>query len=124
MHNFEENFANQRNPMAFSDVRSGLIVGILSIGTLIGALAAGPVANTRFLGRKYSICLWCIIFCVGIIVQIAAFYPRWYQIVIGRVIAGFALSVLVPMYQGESSPTHVRGAIVCCYQWHPCRISH
>lgn len=119
MHNFKENFANQQNPIAFSDVRFGLIVGMLSIGTLIGALVAGPVANMRFLGRKYSICLWCIIFCVGIIVQIAALYPRWYQIVIGRVIAGLgigALSVLVPMYQGESSPTHVRGAIVCCYQ--------
>jgi SP family sugar:H+ symporter-like MFS transporter len=26
------------------------------------------------------------------------------------------MSVLVPMYQGESAPTHIRGAIVCCYQ--------
>lgn len=49
----------------------------------------------------------------------AALHPRWYQVVIGRVIAGLsigALSVLVPMYQGESSPTHICGAIVCCYQ--------
>lgn len=23
---------------------------------------------------------------------------------------------MVPMYQGESAPTHIRGAIVCCYQ--------
>jgi SP family sugar:H+ symporter-like MFS transporter len=37
----------------------------------------------------------------------------------GRIIAGFAiggLSVMVPAYQGESAPTHLRGAIVCCYQ--------
>jgi MFS family permease len=46
-------------------------------------------------------------------------FPRWYQVVVGRVIDDLsigALSVIVPMYQGESSPTHVRGAIVCCYQ--------
>lgn len=38
---------------------------------------------------------------------------------IGRIIAGLSiggLSVMVPAYQGESSPRHVRGAIVCCYQ--------
>jgi MFS transporter, SP family, sugar:H+ symporter len=92
---------------------------MLSIGTLVGALVAAPIANTRNLGRKHSICVWCIVFCVGIIVQMTALDPRWYQVVIGRVIAGLsigALSVLVPMYQGESSPTHIRGAIVCCYQ--------
>jgi MFS transporter, SP family, sugar:H+ symporter len=83
MNNFKENFADQRNPLAFSDVRSGLIVGMLSIGTLVGALVAAPIANTRVLGRKYSICVWCIIFCVGIIVQMTALYPCWYQVVIG-----------------------------------------
>ena len=107
MKDFKENFADQRNPLAFSDVRSGLIVGMLSIGTLVGALVAAPLTNTRFLGRKYSVCLWCIIFRVGMIVQISALYPHWCRIVIGRVIAGLsigALSILVPMYQGESSP--------------------
>lgn len=37
----------------------------------------------------------------------------------GRIVSGLGIggmSVLVPMYQGESSPSHVRGAIVCCYQ--------
>lgn len=36
-----------------------------------------------------------------------------------RIVSGFSiggLSVMVPMYQGESSPSHIRGAIVCCYQ--------
>ena len=119
MQNFLRNFADHRNPLAFSNVRSGLIVGLLSIGTLFGALVAGPIGNSRSLGRKYSICLWCGVFSVGVVVQIAALYPRWYQVMIGRIISGFgigALSTLVPAYQSESSPTHVRGAIVCCYQ--------
>ncbi len=119
MNNFLENFADEHNPLGFSPRREGLIVGMLSIGTLVGALVAAPIANIRQLGRKYSICLWCVIFCVGITVQICSIGPRWYQIVVGRTIAGLgvgALSVLVPMYQGETSPTHIRGAIVCCYQ--------
>lgn len=92
---------------------------MLSIGTLIGALVAGPLANNRRIGRKYSICIWCVVFCIGNIFQIAAQYPVWYVMMIGRIISGFAiggLSVMVPTYQGESAPTHLRGAIVSCYQ--------
>ncbi|KIV78776.1 hypothetical protein PV11_06386 [Exophiala sideris] len=119
MNNFLSNFADRRNPLAFSNVRSGLIVGMLSIGTLVGALIAGPLANNKILGRKYSICIWCTVFCIGVVVQISAHGPRWYEVMIGRIIAGLAiggLSVMVPAYQGESSPRHIRGAIVCSYQ--------
>ena len=52
---------------------------------------------------------------VGLIVQIATSSGNWGQIVVGRTIAGFgvgALSILVPLFQSESAPTHVRGAIV------------
>ena len=83
----------------FSNVRSGLIVALLSIGTLIGALVAAPIAD--WVGRKKSIMIWCGIFSVGIVVQIAA-TDKWYQIMLGRFVAGFgvgALSLLVPMYQ-------------------------
>ena len=96
----------------FTNVRSGLIVGMLSIGTLVGALIAAPFAN-RF-GRKYSISAWCVVFCVGMIVQISADY-NWKQIVAGRIVAGLgvgALSILVPLFQSETAPSHVRGAIV------------
>ncbi|KAL9126857.1 MAG: hypothetical protein Q9217_004165 [Psora testacea] len=96
----------------FTNVRSGLIVGLLSIGTLIGALIAAPFAN-KF-GRKYSISAWCIVFSVGMVVQIAA-NTKWYEIVVGRWVAGLgigALSILVPLFQSESAPSHVRGAIL------------
>lgn len=102
MHNFKQNFAQQKpdGSYAFSNVRSGLIVGMLSIGTLIGALIAAPIANMPRVGRKFSVCFWCIIFSVGIIIQIAAIHPHWYQVMIGRIVAGLgvgALSVIVPM---------------------------
>ncbi|KAI9712227.1 MAG: hypothetical protein M1812_006962 [Candelaria pacifica] len=100
----------------FSDVRAGLITGLLSIGTLIGAIFSAPIADR--IGRKWSIAFWSIIFCVGVIVQIAT-QNAWYQVAIGRLVAGFgvgALSVLVPMYQSESAPRQVRGALVSAYQ--------
>lgn len=100
----------------FSNVRSGLIVALLSIGTLIGALVGAPVADR--IGRRASISFWSLIVSIGFVVQIAA-SRAWYQIMIGRLIAGFgvgALSLLVPMYQAETAPAWIRGALVCAYQ--------
>jgi SP family sugar:H+ symporter-like MFS transporter len=64
----------------FSNVRSGLIVGLLSIGTLIGALVASPLSD--IIGRRLSISFWCVILSVGFIVQISAEH-HWYQIMMG-----------------------------------------
>ena len=100
----------------FSNVRSGLIVALLSIGTLLGALLAAPVADR--IGRRLSISFWCLICGIGFVVQISA-TAAWYQVMIGRLIAGFgvgALSLLVPMYQAETAPPWIRGALVCTYQ--------
>ncbi|EER45494.1 monosaccharide transporter [Histoplasma capsulatum H143] len=61
----------------------------------------------------------CVIIIVGVIIQMTSEYPKWYQVVLGRWVAGLgvgALSVLVPLYQSESAPRHIRGAIISCYQ--------
>jgi len=120
MPDFLNRFADSTDPEkggpAFSNGRSGTIVSLLSIGTLIGALCAAPIAD-KF-GRKYSVVFWNIIFCIGVIVQIAT-TTRWYQIAIGRWVAGLgvgALSVLTPMYQSETAPRYIRGALISCYQ--------
>lgn len=79
---------------------------------MIGALAASPIADRC--GRKLSISFWCIIHIVGIVVQIST-ASKWYQVAVGRLVAGLgvgALSSVVPMYQSESAPRHVRGAMV------------
>ncbi|KAK5626231.1 hypothetical protein RRF57_001946 [Xylaria bambusicola] len=81
----------------FTSVRSGLIVGLLSIGTLVGALIAAPIADR--IGRRLSISLWCAVVSIGFVIQIAA-NDAYEQIVVGRLVAGFgvgALSLLVPM---------------------------
>ncbi|KAH7409253.1 sugar transporter family protein [Cadophora sp. MPI-SDFR-AT-0126] len=120
MRDFQEQFGQRNNDGSgyhFSNVRSGLIVGLLSIGTLMGALIGGPIADR--IGRKWSIFAWCLVLHVGLIVQMTAPHPKWYQIVVGRWIAGLgvgALSLLVPMYQGESAPRQIRGALISTYQ--------
>ncbi|KAF4627864.1 hypothetical protein G7Y89_g10289 [Cudoniella acicularis] len=101
----------------FSNVRSGLIVGLLSIGTLIGCLIAGPLAN-KF-GRRACIPPWCLVFCIGVTIQMSVDQGQWVGIAIGRWVAGLgvgALSVLVPLYMAETSPAPVRGAVISCYQ--------
>ncbi|KAF2005633.1 MFS monosaccharide transporter-like protein [Amniculicola lignicola CBS 123094] len=118
MADFKRRFAQQHanGEYYWSNVRSGLIVALLSIGTLFGALIAAPIADK--IGRKFSVIFWCAIFSVGIIVQIAA-TDKWYQIMMGRFVAGLgvgALSLLVPMYQAETAPRHVRGALISAYQ--------
>ncbi|RDW92390.1 hypothetical protein BP5796_01784 [Coleophoma crateriformis] len=101
----------------FTNVRSGLIVGLLSIGTLIGCLIGGPLANK--IGRKFSVPIWCLVFCAGVTIQIAVTDGQWVGIVMGRWLAGIGvggLSVLVPLYMAETSPVPVRGAVISCYQ--------
>ncbi|PYH78203.1 monosaccharide transporter [Aspergillus uvarum CBS 121591] len=118
MQDFLMRFGEQQadGSYAFSNVRSGLIVGLLSIGTMIGALTAAPIAD-RF-GRKLSISFWSLIHIVGIIIQIAT-STSWVQVAMGRWVAGLgvgALSSVVPMYQSESAPVQVRGAMVSAFQ--------
>lgn len=110
------NVGNSPETYGFTDAVSGTIVGLLSIGTMFGALSSAPIAD-RF-GRKVCIICWNIMFCVGVVIQMAS-SDKWYQIALGRWVAGLGvggLSVLTPMYQSETAPRHIRGAMVGCYQ--------
>ncbi|KAI0764293.1 AmMst-1 [Trametes elegans] len=99
-----------------STSRESLVVSILSAGTFIGALAGAPAAD--FLGRRISIMLTCIVFCLGVALQTGA--PGLATFVVGRFFAGLGvgfISTLIPMYQSECAPRQIRGALVSCYQW-------
>ncbi|KAF8187140.1 monosaccharide importer [Pholiota molesta] len=92
-----------------------LVVSILSAGTFIGALIAYPLGDR--LGRKYGIVTGCLVFFLGIGLQLDT---NWIAFVIGRVIAGFGVGIvscLVPMYQSECAPKAIRGLIVGLYQF-------
>ena len=118
---------------AFSNVRSGLIVGLVSHFPIASRDAQhchqsavywdlGWSPRRRSHRRphwpKYSMIVWSIIFSIGVIIQMAA-NTVWQQVAVGRLIAGAgvgALSIMVPMYTSETGPRQVRGALVSTYQ--------
>ncbi|KAL7791416.1 general substrate transporter [Trichoderma ceciliae] len=100
----------------FSAARQGTIVGLLCIGSLIGALIAGKIADS--IGRRRSISMFAFFTCIGTVIEISA-SVHWVQFAVGRLVTGVsigALSVVVPMYQSESTPAVIRGVIVSSYQ--------
>ena len=94
----------------------GVVVSLLSVGTAIGVLIGAPLADR--LGRRWAMVVECIVFDIGVIIQVTSFYA-WYQVAIGRLVTGLgvgALSAAVPLYQSETVPRQVRGALVGTYQ--------
>lgn len=69
-------------------------------------------------GRRKSMSFGVAIFIIGNIIQITSM-NSWVHMMMGRFIAGLGvgnLSVGVPMFQSESSPREIRGAVVASYQ--------
>lgn len=93
-----------------------LIVSILSVGTFVGALAAGLIAD--WTGRKWGIILCAAIpFNLGVILQVASTEQSMF--IAGRFFAGLGVglvSVQIPMYQAETLPKWIRGFIIGSYQ--------
>ncbi|KAI4158347.1 MAG: hypothetical protein LQ342_007516 [Letrouitia transgressa] len=98
-----------------SPSQSSEIVSLLSAGTFFGALTAAPMGDV--LGRRLGMIVSTAIFTFGVILQTAATAIPLF--VAGRFFAGYGvglISALIPLYQSETSPKWIRGAIVGCYQ--------
>ena len=104
-------------PGTFSSSESSLIVSILSVGTFFGAMLA-PIP-TDWLGRRWTLIISSlIVFNLGVALQTAA--TAIPLLCAGRCIAGFGvglISATIPLYQSETTPKWIRGAIVSCYQF-------
>jgi SP family sugar:H+ symporter-like MFS transporter len=103
------------NPNITTSQESG-IVSILSAGTFFGALAS-PFLADRF-GRRPALIASTWVFNLGVILQTAATSIPMF--LAGRFFAGFGvglISALIPLYQSETAPKWIRGAIVGAYQW-------
>ncbi|KAL1860694.1 hypothetical protein Daus18300_009037 [Diaporthe australafricana] len=105
---------------ALTDSNLSLITSILSAGTFFGALIAGDVAE--FIGRKWTVIVGCIIYIIGVVVQVATTpnSSALGTIVAGRLIAGLGVgfeSAIVILYMSEICPRKVRGALVAGYQF-------
>jgi SP family sugar:H+ symporter-like MFS transporter len=70
------------------------------------------------IGRKWTICGSAFFYIIGVVIEITS-SDQWVQFAMGRFTAGLgigALSTSVPMYQSESVPKNIRGAMVSSYQ--------
>ncbi|KAF7195407.1 putative quinate permease [Pseudocercospora fuligena] len=95
------------------DKRSGTIAAMLAAGGSAGALCAWPTAD--FLGRKWSVFLWGIVFLIGATMQMISDYD---VLLAGRFIGGMgvgASSMLSPQFLAENAPKSVRGSMTATY---------
>ena len=106
----EEFGKNGRNDVTESE--KSLIVSILSVGTFVGDLSAGIMSDIT--GRKWGIIISAMIpFNLGVALQTAATEQTMF--VIGRLFAGLGVGLVsaqIPMFQSETLPKWIRGAIV------------
>ncbi|EGV61718.1 hypothetical protein PSN45_000409 [Yamadazyma tenuis] len=104
-------------PNEFSSSEKSLIVSILSVGTFFGALGAPFLSDT--LGRRWTLIIGTlVVFNLGIVLQTAA--TDIPLLCAGRAIAGLGvglISAVIPLYQSETLPKWIRGAVVSLYQW-------
>jgi len=94
------------------------IVSVYQAGAFFGSLAA--FATSYFLGRRYSLIFFNVIFAIGCIMQMACTGDKGLGLIIGgRVLGGFGVggcSNMTPIYISELAPPAVRGRLVGLYE--------
>lgn len=94
-----------------------LMTSILSLGTFLGAIVAGDLADLW--GRRITILIGCAIFSCGVILQISS-SGQLALMTIGRLAAGLGVgfeSSVIILYMSEVAPRKIRGAVVSAYQF-------
>ncbi len=93
-----------------NDWLTGLSVSLALLGSAIGALCAGPIADR--IGRSRSMFIAAVLFFVS---SIGSAFPfTIWDFIVWRMIGGLAVgaaSVIAPAYIAEISPAHLRGRL-------------
>ncbi|KAL5575463.1 hypothetical protein UlMin_017162 [Ulmus minor] len=96
--------------LKISEVQEEVLVGILSIISLLGSLAGGKTSDA--IGRKWTIGIAAIVFQTG--AAIMALAPSFGVLIIGRLLAGIGIGfgvMIAPVYIAEISPAVARGSL-------------
>ncbi|KAI1812611.1 high-affinity glucose transporter RGT2 [Poronia punctata] len=113
---FSTGYINPKGELDVTPSQSSAIVSILSAGTFFGALGSPFLAD--YIGRRLALIISTGVFCLGVVLQTAATAIPLF--LAGRFFAGFGvglISALIPLYQSETAPKWIRGAIVGAYQF-------
>ncbi|KAI9930496.1 hypothetical protein MW887_011250 [Aspergillus wentii] len=98
-----------------ADVQGGITASMAG-GSWLGALMSGFISD--HLGRKTSIMVGSVIWCIGSIIVCAA--QNIPMLIVGRVINGLSVGICsaqVPVYISELAPPAKRGRVVGLQQW-------
>ncbi|KAJ7968517.1 Polyol transporter like [Quillaja saponaria] len=96
--------------LKLSEVQEEVLVGILSIISLLGSLAGGKTSDS--IGRKWTIAFAAIVFQSGAAVMSLA--PSFEILMIGRILAGVGIGfgvMIAPVYIAEIAPAVARGSL-------------
>ncbi|KAK0589411.1 hypothetical protein LWI29_013894 [Acer saccharum] len=96
--------------LKITDVQVEVLIGILSIISLVGSLAGGKTSDV--LGRKWTMALAAVVFQIGAAVMTVA--PSFEILMIGRVLTGVGIGLgvmIAPVYIAEISPNIARGSL-------------
>ncbi|KAI0389491.1 high-affinity glucose transporter RGT2 [Xylariaceae sp. FL0594] len=113
---FSTGYVNGKGELDVTPSQSSGIVSILSAGTFFGALGSPFFAD--YIGRRLALIASTCVFCLGVALQTAATAIPLF--LAGRFFAGLGvglISALIPLYQSETAPKWIRGAIVGAYQF-------
>lgn len=96
--------------LKITEVQEEVLVGILSIVSLLGSLGGGRTSDA--IGRKWTMAVAAVIFQIGAIVMTLA--PSFEILMMGRLLAGIGIGfgvMIAPVYIVEISPTVSRGSL-------------
>ncbi|KIV88047.1 hypothetical protein PV10_08977 [Exophiala mesophila] len=106
-------FVDQFTP---TDTQAGLVVSMFTTGAFFGAGLAGPTGD--YLGRRWTIAIGALIFCLGGGLQTGAENIQYLWS--GRFLAGLGVGFLVmiiPLYQAELAHPSIRGRVTALQQF-------
>ena len=112
---FSTGYLDANGNPGVSPSEEAAVVSILSAGTFFGALLSPLFADT--IGRRWALIASSWVFNLGVVFQTAATALPLF--LAGRFFAGLGvglISALIPLYQSETAPKWIRGAIVGAYQ--------
>ncbi|KAL4926189.1 uncharacterized protein BDV17DRAFT_299859 [Aspergillus undulatus] len=113
LESFQNAFGLTNIPQDEVDNRKGTIAAMVAAGGAAGSLLAAPTSD--YLGRKWSVFLWGLVFMLGAALQMV---PNYDVFLAGRFIGGLgvgASSMLSPQFLAENSPKSVRGSMTATY---------
>lgn len=90
---------------------SGTVTAMFELGCIIGAFFVSLFGEP--FGRRQVIQAGALLICIGAAIQARSFSPA--QLIVGRIVAGAGMGFItsmVPVWQAETSPPNLRGALV------------